>query len=84
MPFGFPVTAPDKRALGGRLARLGIVAQAFWEDPHPATLPLESSLAEWLRRHVVVLPVHQGLRPADLARIARGLSDAAAHGVAGQ
>ena len=80
-PFGLAVEAPDKRELLGRLTRVGVRALDFWSVPHPlldvARFPRERAL----REKVVVLPVHQELRPRDIRRVARAVRPAPkAHG----
>jgi dTDP-4-amino-4,6-dideoxygalactose transaminase/CelD/BcsL family acetyltransferase involved in cellulose biosynthesis len=69
-PFAFPIETPAKENLLDRLARAGIEAVNLWPTPHPL-LPAENFPGALRRRsRTVVVPVHQGLRPSDIARIA--------------
>jgi dTDP-4-amino-4,6-dideoxygalactose transaminase len=72
-PFAFPIAADDKQALIARLASRGVRALNLWSVPHPALPAAGFPGAASLRARVVGLPVHQELRPADLARIARAV-----------
>jgi dTDP-4-amino-4,6-dideoxygalactose transaminase len=72
-PFAFPIAVDDKQALIARLASQGVHALNLWSVPHPALPAAGFPGAASLRARVVGLPVHQELRPADLARIARAV-----------
>jgi dTDP-4-amino-4,6-dideoxygalactose transaminase len=72
-PFAFPVAVDDKQTLIARLASHGVRGLDFWSVPHPALPAARFPGAAALRARVVGLPVHQELRPADLARIARAV-----------
>jgi dTDP-4-amino-4,6-dideoxygalactose transaminase len=72
-PFAFPIAVDDKQTLIARLASQGVRALNLWSVPHPALPAASFPAAAALRAHVVGLPVHQELRPADLARIARAV-----------
>jgi len=69
-PFAFPIETDAKADLLERLGREGIEGVDLWPTPHPV-LPAES-FPEAARRRAgtVVVPIHQGLRPSDIARIA--------------
>jgi CelD/BcsL family acetyltransferase involved in cellulose biosynthesis len=69
-PFAFPIETDAKADLLERLAREAIEGVDLWPTPHPV-LPAESFPAAARRRAgTVVVPVHQGLRSSDIARIA--------------
>jgi len=70
-PFVFPIAVSGKAAAVRRLAELGIDALALWSAPHPSLDAGAFPRAGRLRETVVGLPVHQELRPQDLARIVR-------------
>jgi dTDP-4-amino-4,6-dideoxygalactose transaminase len=72
-PFAFPIAVDDKQTLLARLASRGVRGLNFWSVPHPALPAARFPGAAALRARVVGLPVHQELRPADLARIARAV-----------
>jgi len=69
-PSVFAVQLPDVPRVRKRLARLGIGTREVWSLPHPS-LDAERT-AQVLRRRACTLglPVHQGLRPGDIERIA--------------
>jgi dTDP-4-amino-4,6-dideoxygalactose transaminase len=69
VPFFFPVRAPDKAALLGRLERRGVAALDVWSVPHPALAPTGFAHSRALRCSVLGLPVHQELRRRDLLRV---------------
>ena len=69
-PFCFAVETEHKVEVLTRLDREGIAAIDFWSVPHPS-LPVERfPRAARRRSRTVGLPVHQELRPRDVARIA--------------
>ncbi|MCW2599990.1 MAG: hypothetical protein JWM02_1819 [Frankiales bacterium] len=69
-PFLLPIAVDDRVNALGVLGRSGIRAIPLWSTPHPASRPQPGSRSNWLRAHVVGLPVHQGLTPDDVRRIA--------------
>lgn len=69
-PMVFPIEVADKTAALDALTQQGVRALDFWSVPHPL-LPVERFPRTAARRaRVVGLPVHQDLRPRDLARVA--------------
>ncbi|MEA2482639.1 MAG: hypothetical protein QOC55_586, partial [Thermoleophilaceae bacterium] len=72
VPLGLPVEAPAKAALIARLEAQGIDAVDFWSEAHPLLRASAGDHADSAHRRssTVLLPVHQGLRPSDLERIA--------------
>ncbi len=81
-PHAFPLFVADKGRAIAQLAAHGIDAIDAWSAPHPA-LPADRFPGAARRRAgVILLPVHQELRAADLERIvnaARGIPDLRMH-----
>lgn len=80
VPFVFPVAVRDKAAVLAAFADEGCRALDLWSVPHGDLPVAEHQHAAWLRRHVVGLPVHQGLS----VRAAQRIGDAAARVLGGQ
>lgn len=80
-PFVFPLRADDKQDLLRRLYAAGIHAFDFWSRGHPLLESSRFAGVERRRRQTVGLPVHQELRPRDLARIASVAGEALARQV---
>jgi hypothetical protein len=59
-PLFLPILVADKPTAARALAARGVAAVEFWNDGDPAARS-ERSDATFLRRHVLELPVHQGL-----------------------
>lgn len=75
-PLFFPILVADKKAAARRLWALGIGAVEFWNTGDPAAQGAHHSDAQFLREHVLELPIHQDLRPEHLQYMAtavRGL-----------
>ncbi len=68
-PLGFPVE--HRPGLVDRIRRQGVLACLFWHRRHPGLAAGGFPEADRLRASIVILPVHQELRPQDLERIAR-------------
>jgi len=60
-PLFFPILVPDKHAAANALSRLGIEATELWNYGDPLVPGEISEDAEFLRRHVLELPIHQGV-----------------------
>lgn len=71
-PLFFPILVPDKAAAARALADRGVDAIEFWNDGDPEAAR-EGSDAAFLRRHVLELPIHQGLRPRQVDLVADGV-----------
>jgi hypothetical protein len=69
-PLAFPIEVDDKAAFVRALELRGIVQTRMWTVPHPSLDAGAHPVAARLRRHLVGLPVHQELRPAETDRIA--------------
>ena len=61
-PLSFPILVPDKVALERRLSDEGVETINMWSRRHPDVPEGAFPDVEFLRRHVLELPVHQGLR----------------------
>jgi dTDP-4-amino-4,6-dideoxygalactose transaminase len=69
-PGFFPVTIPDGAASFIEFSReRGLQAEVFWPHLHPDFPADRFPDARWLKEQAVILPVHQGLRDEDLARV---------------
>jgi len=69
-PLFFPLLVPDKAEAAHALWDRGIGAVEFWNEGDAGARGSEHSGALFLRRHVLELPVHQDLRPEQLAYMA--------------
>jgi dTDP-4-amino-4,6-dideoxygalactose transaminase len=73
-PLFFPLLVRDKHAAAVALWRRGIGAVEFWNQGDPeASLP-GSSDAQFLREHVLELPIHQDLGAEQIDAIANAVS----------
>jgi dTDP-4-amino-4,6-dideoxygalactose transaminase len=68
-PLFYPILVRDKRRAAEQLERAGIEATQFWNYGDPAAEGRPD--ASYLREHVLELPIHQGVEPAQVERIAR-------------
>lgn len=69
-PWMYPVWEDDPEGLVRFLAAEGVMVTRFWPTNHPAIPLSEFPFEHDLKRHVVVLPIHQGLCEAQMGRIA--------------
>lgn len=65
-PLFFPILVPNKAAAARALAARGIESVEFWNVGDPEASGPACSQAQLLRDHVLELPVHQGLTPAQV------------------
>jgi dTDP-4-amino-4,6-dideoxygalactose transaminase len=67
-PLFFPILVPDKPAAARTLRARGVDAVEFWNEGDPEA----DSFADvrFLRRHVLELPLHQGLSDAQVDHVA--------------
>jgi dTDP-4-amino-4,6-dideoxygalactose transaminase len=73
-PLFFPILVPDKHAAAIALQQRGIDALEFWNggyEPEGATAGPD---AQFLRTHVLELPIHQDLTPAHVEYVADEVS----------
>jgi hypothetical protein len=69
-PLFFPLLVPDKPAAAHVLSQLGIEATELW-NYGDAQVPSDISAdAEFLRRHVLELPIHQGVSDVQIEYMA--------------
>lgn len=61
-PLSFPILVPDKVSTGRRLLDEGVESINMWSRRHPDVPEGAYTDVEFLRRHVLELPIHQGLR----------------------
>jgi dTDP-4-amino-4,6-dideoxygalactose transaminase len=69
-PLFFPFFVSNRAAAIRNLGARGIELFPHWLTPHPAIRTGSFPEAEYLRTHVVALPVYQGLSPDDVAHLA--------------
>lgn len=69
-PLFFPILVEDKKAATRALHQQGISAVQFWNDEHPRAASYSGSDARFLRAHVLELPIHQDVTPAQVEYIA--------------
>jgi dTDP-4-amino-4,6-dideoxygalactose transaminase len=67
-PLFFPILTENKSRVADNLRRRGIGVVEFWNEGDPAAC---GSDAQFLRQHVLELPIHQDVTPAQLDYIAR-------------
>jgi len=61
-PLFFPLLVKDKKSAAGVLAERGIETIEFWNQGDPKS-HRPGSAAEFLRRHLLELPIHQDITP---------------------
>lgn len=69
-PLFFPILVTDKAAAAHALAQLGIEATELWNHGDPQVPADISADAEFLRKHVLELPIHQGVSDIQLEYMA--------------
>lgn len=74
-PYGFPVVTGHRDLLATHLARHGVSSINFWKNPHPSLDVTRFAHERSLRSTVLLLPVHQELRPRDLEVIALSVGE---------
>jgi dTDP-4-amino-4,6-dideoxygalactose transaminase len=70
-PLFFPVLVRDKHDTAERLRARGVDALEFWNDSCEPGGHEMGADAQFLRRHVLELPIHQDLTPRHIDHIAR-------------
>ena len=73
-PLFFPVLVGDKHETAERLRAHGVDALEFWNDSSEPGGHEMGPDAEFLRRHVLELPIHQDLTARHIDHIARQMS----------
>jgi dTDP-4-amino-4,6-dideoxygalactose transaminase len=74
-PLFFPVLVGDKHRTAERLRAHGVDALEFWNDSSEPGGHEMGPDAQFLRRHVLELPIHQDLTARHIDHIARQMSD---------
>src|SRR6188474_581758 len=74
-PLFFPVIVPDKHAAAEQLRARGVDALEFWNDSSEPGGHEMGPDAQFLRRHVLELPIHQDLTPRHVDHIARQVNN---------
>ncbi len=69
-PLFFPILVPDKHAAARALWQRGIGAVEFWNEVRPLAEQDSGPDAQYLRAHVLELPIHQDLGPPQVEYIA--------------
>jgi dTDP-4-amino-4,6-dideoxygalactose transaminase len=69
-PLFYPVAVEDKAGAMARLLARGVETVDFWRVRHPAVPGGLFPEVDRLREHVLELPVHQDLSPADAEHVA--------------
>lgn len=72
-PLYFPVRVDCPETCYRTLVRLNIHTSHFWREEHPAVDWEQYPEARALKRHVLILPVHQDIGPHALERMIAGL-----------
>ena len=70
-PLFLPILTENKSLVADNLRRRGIGVVEFWNEGDPAACGPGSEDALFLRKHVLELPIHQDVTPAQLDYIAR-------------
>ena len=78
-PLFFPLLVPDKRAAAEALWRRGIGAVEFWNQGDPEAERGAFPQVQFLRKHLLELPIHQDLTPAHLDYMAQQVLDLKLH-----
>ena len=69
-PLFFPILVKDKHAVAKALWQKGIGAVEFWNELRPLAEREGGREAQYLREHVLELPIHQDVRPKQVEYIA--------------
>lgn len=78
-PLFFPLLVPDKRAAAEALRQRGIGAVEFWNEGDPEAGREAFPQVQFLRDHLLELPIHQELTPPHLEYMARQVLDLKLH-----
>ena len=70
-PLFFPLLVRDKRAAAEALWGRGIMATELWNEGDPDSSGAEGPDAQYLRRHVLELPIHQDVTDAQVEYMSR-------------
>jgi dTDP-4-amino-4,6-dideoxygalactose transaminase len=70
-PLFFPLLVSDKGAASRELTRRGIGNVQFWNHGDPEAEARMTPDVRWLRRHVLEIPIHQGISASTVDYIAQ-------------
>lgn len=65
-PLFLPILVPDKQATAHALWQRGIGAVEFWNEGDPEVIEDQSPDSHFLRKHLLELPIHQDITPAQM------------------
>ena len=68
-PMGFPLLVRNRSSFMRRMLREGIVARPLWSELPRGVDESSHPTATRIGRHLVYMPVHQGLRSAQVERV---------------
>jgi perosamine synthetase len=74
-PLFYPLLVKDKPAAARVLRTRGVMATELWNEGDPLSACHEGAGANFLRRHVLELPIHQDIREDQIRYIARQVTD---------
>lgn len=74
-PLFFPIIAKNKLALHTKLVERGIEAVYFWSRNHPDVPVGKFPEVDYLRQHLLEIPIHQGLKSKHIEYIATILKE---------
>jgi len=74
-PLFFPLLVAEKSAAARSLWERGVMATELWNEGDPASAHGEGADAQFLRRHVLELPIHQDLDERHIHYMARQVSE---------
>jgi dTDP-4-amino-4,6-dideoxygalactose transaminase len=69
-PLFYPILVREKARAAEQLAARGVEAVTFWNEGDPEAERLRFDDVRFLRRHLLELPIHQDLAPAQLDHLA--------------
>ncbi|MCO6432540.1 MAG: DegT/DnrJ/EryC1/StrS aminotransferase family protein [Deltaproteobacteria bacterium] len=73
-PLFYPILVSDKKSFRDALSARGIGSVNIWSTHHPACPPHLAKEVDYLRNHLVELPIHQQLNEYDMERIAAAVT----------
>jgi perosamine synthetase len=68
-PLFFPILVSDKAAAAQALQTYGVEAVEFWNHGDPQAEARNQGASQFLRRHVLDLPIHQDVSPERIHRV---------------
>ncbi|MFQ5633542.1 MAG: aminotransferase class V-fold PLP-dependent enzyme, partial [bacterium] len=74
-PLFYPILVCDKSKAAAKLNNRGICSVEFWNQGHPAVPPHCFPDVQFLRQHVLELPIHQDLDEKQIEFIAQNVLD---------